>query len=228
MPSKIIIGVVTEGRSDSAIQTATSILHLQMQLMTTPVDQSFCADLRFYNTNNDALTDLYKSKDAAGLFVVHWSTGIPAGFAMKAFKSNKEIVIGVHPDGVIDWDRVRTNIASTTESLQNTGMNYNLDLASAPGADGYARVQHIRMLNVMFVKRSVVDSIAASHPEVISKNGEHAAFCVEGVFDGEFKSGPERFRSLFSKHMYADTVNGVNKLAPQDFTGVVGNRSELR
>lgn len=226
--SKVIIGVVTEGRPDSALQAAVSILHLQMQLMTTPADQSFCADLRFYNTNNDALTDLYKTKDAAGLFVVHWSSGIPGEFAMKAFQSNKEVVIGVHPDGVIDWDRVRANITSTTESLENTGMNYNVDLASAPGADGYAKIKHIHMLNVMFVKRSVVDSIAAQHPEVVSKDGEHAAFCIEGVFNGEFKSGPERFRSLFSKHMYADTANGINKLAPQDFTGVVGNRSELR
>lgn len=228
MPSKVIIGIVTEGRSDSALQAAVSILHLQMQLMTTPVDQSFFADLRFYNTNNDALADLYKTKDAVGLFVVHWSTGIPGVFAMKAFRSNKEVIIGVHPDGVIDWDRVRTNITSTTESLENTGMKYNVDLASAPGADGYAKVKHIHMLNVMFVKRSVVDSIAASHPEVISKDGEHAAFCIDGIYDGEFKTGPERFRSLFSKHMYADTANGVNKLSPQDFTGVVGNRSSLR
>jgi hypothetical protein len=228
MPPKIIIAVVTDGRSDSALQSAVSILHLQMQLMSTPAEQSFQADLRFYKTNNEALQDLFLTKDAAGLFVVHWSTGIPGPFAMKAFKSKKEVVIGVHPDGVIDWDRVRNNITSTSESLENTGMKYNVDLAGVPGPDGYARIKHIHMLNVMFVKRSVVDSIAAAHPEIISKDKKHAAFCLDGVYDGSYLTGPERFMSLYDKPMFAETEFGITKLAPQDFTGICGNRNVLR
>ena len=228
MPSKIIIAVVTDGRSDSALQSAVSILHLQMQLMSTPADQSFQADLRFYQTNNEALQDLFLTKDAQGIFVVHWSTGIPGPFAMKAFKSKKEVIIGVHPDGVIDWDRVRNNITSTTESLENTGMKYNVDLAGVPGTDGYARVKNINMLNVMFVKRSVVDSIAAAHPEIISKDKKHAAFCLEGVYDGTHMTAPERFMNLYNKPMFADTEFGITKVAPQDFTGIVGARQQLR
>jgi hypothetical protein len=199
-----------------------------MQLMSTPADQSFQADLRFYKTNNEALQDLFLTKDAQALFVVHWSTGIPGPFAMKAFKSNKGVVVGVHPDGVIDWDRVRNNITSTTESLENTGMKYNVDLAGVPGVNGYAKIKHINMLNVMFVKRSVVDDIVAAHPEVISKDGKHAAFCLDGVYDGAYLEGPERFMSLYDKPMFAETEFGITKLAPQDFTGIVGARQQLR
>jgi hypothetical protein len=228
MPPKVLIGIVTDGRSDSALQAAVSILHLQMQLMSTPAEQSFQADMRFYTTNNEALEDLFKSKDAVGLFVVHWSTGIPGPFAMKAFKSKKDVVIGVHPDGVIDWDRVRNNIASTTEALENTGMKYNVDLSGVPDSEGYAKIKHINMLNVMFVKRAAVDSIAAAHPEVISKDGKRAAFCLDGIYKGEYVTGPERFMKLYGKTMYAETAHGVTKLHPQDFTGIVGARQQLR
>jgi hypothetical protein len=225
---KIIIAVVTDGRSDSALQAAVSILHLQMQLMNTPQNQSFQADLRFYKSNNEALQDLFVTKDAAGLFVVHWSTGIPGPFAMKAFKSNKEVIIGVHPDGVIDWDRVRNNITSTTESLENTGIQYNVDLESAPDSDGYAKIKRINMLNVMFVKRSVVDAMARAHPKIISKDKKNAAFCLDGIYDGTYMTGPERFMRLYGKPMFAETEHGITKLAPQDFTGIVGARSVLR
>jgi hypothetical protein len=184
--------------------------------------------MRFYKTNNEALEDLFVTKDAEGLFVVHWSTGIPGPFALKAFKSKKDVVIGVHPDGVIDWDRVRNNITSTTEALENTGMKYNVDLSGAPDSDGYAPIEHINMLNVFFVKRIVVDSIANAHPEVISKDGKHAAFCLDGIYNKKYVLGPERFMSLYKKTMYAETTHGITKLHPQDFTGVVGNRSQLR
>ena len=228
MPPKIIIAIITDGRSDSALQTAVSILNLQMTLMTTPAERSFQADLRFYGTNNEALRDLFVSKDAAGLFVVHWSSGIPGLFAMKAFQSDKDVVVGVHPNGVIDWERVRTNIASTTESLENTGITYNVDLAGLPDTAGYAKIEHIGMLNVMFVKRNVVDQIAKEHPEVISADGQQAAFCLDGVYDKKYMTGPERFMYLYGKPMFADTENGITKLAPQDFTGIVGNRQILR
>jgi len=228
VPPKVIIGVVTDGRSDSSLQAAVSILHLQMQLMTTPATESFQADLRFYATNNEALEDLFVTKDAQGIFVIHWSSGIPGKFAMKAFKSNKEVVVGVHPTGVIDWDRVRKNITATTESLQNTGITYNVDLDDKPDANGYAKIKHVNMLNVMFVKRSVVDHINKTHPEVVSEDKKRAAFCLDGVYDGTYMTGAERFMNLYGKTMYADTENGITKLAPQDFTGIVGNRTALR
>lgn len=228
IPPKVIIAVITNGRSDSALQCAVSILHLQMQLMTTPAHESFQADLRFYDTNNAALEDLYRSKDVYAMFAINWSSGVPGKFAMKALKSDKDIVIGVHSTGVINWDRVRNNIENTKESIEYTGIEYNVELQGTPDANQYVKIKSIDMMDVYFVKRVVVDSIVLKHPEVLSKDKQHASFAIEGVFDGEYLSGPEHFRKLYGKAMYADVEHGINKLAPQDFVGIVGNRNQLR
>ena len=226
--SKIIIGVVTEGRSDSALQACVSVLHLQMQLMQTPQDQSFQADFRFYKTNNEALEDLYRSKDMGGLFVINWSSGIPGAFSLKAYRSPHDVVLGVHSDGVIDWERVRNNITSGKEPVEYAGINYNVELEGTPNKDKYAKVKSAKMMDVFFIKRAAVDHIASKYPAIVSKDGQHANFAVEGVYDGEFMNASTRFLHLYGKPVYADVEHGINKLAPQDFTGVVGNRSRLR
>jgi len=227
-PSKVIIGIVTEGRSDSALQACVSVLHLQMQLMNTPVHQGFQADFRFYKTNNEALEDLYRSKDFSGLFVLNWSSGVPGAFSLKAFSSSNEVVLGVHSDGVIDWGRVRENITTGKESVEYAGINYNVELEGVPGKDKYVKVKTAKMMDVFFVKRAALDYIASKHPSVVSKDGQHGSFTVEGVYDGQYLNATQRFIQLYGKPVYADVEHGINKLAPQDFTGVVGNRTRLR
>ncbi|AGE55973.1 hypothetical protein ATCVMO0605SPH_423R [Acanthocystis turfacea Chlorella virus MO0605SPH] len=227
-PQKVIIGIVTEGRSDSALQACVSVLHLQMQLMQTPQNDAFHADFRFYKSNNEALEDLYRSKEMRGVFVINWSSGVPGAFSLKAFRSSNEVVLGVHSDGVIDWDRVRANIATAKESVEYAGINYNVELEGVPDDNKYAKVKSAKMMDVFFIKRSAVDRIASEHPEVVSKDGQHASFAVDGVYDGQYMHATERFLTLYGKTVYADVEHGINKLAPQDFTGVVGNRSRLR
>lgn len=228
-PPKVVIGVITNGRSDSSLQSCVSILQLQMILMTTPPSEAFQADLRFYNTNNEALEDLYRSKDVEALFAIHWSSGIPGKFALKALKSKMEVVIGVHPDGVIDWDRVRTNIENTKESLEYSGINYNVELkGTQPDSNQYAKVKSIKMLDSFFIRRTALASIAIRHPEIISKDKQHGSFALDGVYQGEYLTGPQRFMRLYGKDVYADVEHQMTKLAPQDFTGIVGARSRLR
>ncbi|AGE50173.1 hypothetical protein ATCVCanal1_393R [Acanthocystis turfacea Chlorella virus Canal-1] len=227
-PSKVIIGIVTEGRSDSALQACVSVLHLQMQLMAAPANQAFQADFRFYKTNNEALEDLYRSKEMTGLFVINWSSGVPGAFSLKAYRSSNEVVLGVHSDGVIDWDRVRANITTGKESVEYAGINYNVELEGVPNKDKFVKVKSAKMMDVFFVKRSAVVAIASKHPEVVSNDGQHASFAIEGVYDGQYVNATERFLQLYGKPVYADVEHGINKLAPQDFTGIVGNRSRLR
>ena len=227
-PQKVIIGIVTEGRSDSALQACVSVLHLQMQLMQTPQHESFQADFRFYKTNNEALEDLYRSKEMSAIFVINWSSGVPGAFSLKAHRSSKDVVLGVHSDGVIDWDRVRANITTGKESVEYAGINYNVELEGTPDENKFVKVKSAKMMDVFFIKRAAVDHIAATHPHVVSKVGQHANFAVEGVYDGEFVNAATRFLNLYGKPVYADVEHGINKLAPQDFTGVVGNRSRLR
>ena len=224
--NRVIIAIITEGRGDMTLQTCVSILNLQMTLMTSP--NGFHADLRFYKTSNEALTALYTEKDFGGAYIINFSTGVPGDFATKAWNSNKDVVVGIYPLPTIDWDRVKANIANTAESLENTGAVYNLSLAGIPDENGYAKVKSIKDAGVMFIKREVVDVIVADNPDVVTKDGKHSSLCLDGVYDGVYMTGIERFSKLYGNLMYGDTVRTVNKCGPCDYVGIVGKRSQIR
>jgi hypothetical protein len=152
--NRVIIAIITEGRGDMTLQTCVSILNLQMALMTSP--NGFQADMRFYKTNNEALTALYAEKDFKAVYVINFSTSVPGDFSLKALNSDKDIVIGIHPMPTIDWDRVRENIANTTESLENTGVVYNIYMAGITDENGYAKIKNVKCADVMFVKREAL------------------------------------------------------------------------
>lgn len=223
---RVIISVITEGRRDMALQACVSILNLQMNLMTHP--NGFQADLRFYKTNNEALTALYAEKEFVAVYIVNFYAGVPGDFAPKAWKSDKDVVVGIHPMPAIDWDRVKENIANTSESLQNTGVVYNLSLAGIPDETGYAKVKSIQDASVMFVKREALDTIVKENPEVVTKDGKHTSLYLEGIYDGVYLSGIERFSKLYGKPMYGDTACAVNKCGSCEYIGIVGNRSHIR
>jgi hypothetical protein len=225
-PPRVIIAIITEGRGDMALQACVSILNLQMGLMTSA--NGFQADLRFYKTNNEALTALYAEKDFKALYIVNFSTGVPGDFALKAWNSDKDVVIGIHPMPTIDWDRVKENIANTAESLQNTGIVYNLSLGGLPDENGYAKVKSVKAADVMFVKREALDAIVKANPAVVTKDEKHSSLFLDGVYDGVYLTGVERFVKLYGKTMYGDTTRTVNKCGPQEYIGIVGNRSQVR
>lgn len=227
-PRKVIIAVITEGRSDMTLQTCVSILNLQMVLMTSNPADGFQADLRFFKTINQALTAMHNEKDVCGLYVINFSTGVAGDFATKALASDKDVIVGIHPLASVDWDRVKANITNTSEELQNTGMVYNISLGGLPDKNGYAKVKSINEASIMFVKRNVVDEIVKNHPSVASSDGNHYSLFLEGVYDGVYMSGVDRFVKLYGKTIYGDTVRSAIKIGSQDYVGVVGNRSQLR
>ena len=223
---RVIIAVITEGRGDMALQACVSILNLQMTLMTSP--NGFQADLRFYNSNNEALSALYAGKDFKAVYIINFSTGVPGDFALKAFNSDKDIVVGINPLPTIDWERVKENIANTAESLQNTGAVYNLSLGGVPDENGYAKIKSIKTADVMFVKREALDAIVKAHPTVVTKDEKHSSLFLDGVYDGVYLTGVERFIKLYGKTMFGDTKRTVNKIGPCEYIGIVGNRAQVR
>jgi len=223
---RVIIAVITEGRGDMALQACVSILNLQMSLMTSP--NGFQADLRFYKSNNEALSALYAEKGFKAVYIINFSTGVPGDFALKAFNSDKDVVVGIHPMPTIDWDRVKENIANTAESLQNTGAVYNLSLGGIPDENGYAKIKSIKAADVMFVKREALDAIVKANPTVVTKDEKHSSLFLDGVYDGVYLTGVERFVKLYGKTMFGDTKRTVNKCGPQEYIGIVGNRSQVR
>jgi len=229
---KLIIGVVTDGRTEMTVQCCVSILNLQTELMKTsmtPGGPPFQADLRFFKTNNEAVEDLYKDKEFSALFLINFSMGVNGRFAIKAFESPNDVVIGVHPMPTIDWDRVREKITSTTESVQHAGIVYNVSLNGSPDSDGFVTIgKDVQKIDVMFLRRTVIDDIVANHPSIVSNDGGRLSLLLDGLYDGTFMTGEQRFVSLYDKPMYTDTAFQCNKAAPADYVGIVGNRARLR
>ena len=225
-PQKVILAIITDSRPDMTLQCCVSILHLQAQLIQT--QNGFQADMRFYNDNNEAITDLYRSKDFSGVFIIKYSAGVPGNFAMKAWNSQHEIVVGIHPMQSIDWNRVKEKITTTTENISHTGIVYNLKLTGMPDAEGFGKAKEIKALDVMFIKRSAIEHIVKNNPKTISDDGLYSSIFLEGVYDGKYMSGIDRFVSLYEKDIYADANLQCSKTACQDYVGLVGNRSQLR
>ena len=226
---QVILGVITNGRADCTLQCCVSLLHLQIELMTS--NNGFRADLRFYNTMNDAMNDLFVSKDFYGMFALNYSTGVPGKFAIKSFNSKHDIVIGVHPTSSIDWERVKREISNTTEDLSHTGVVYNVRLEKTPTNEGYHFVEQIDMCDVLFIKRSILDSISTNTRGVVSDDYTHSAFFSSGIYDGVYMTPEQRFFDLVKRiggRVVADVELQCSKCITSAFVGVVGNRQTLR
>ncbi|AAC96770.1 hypothetical protein PBCVAN69C_458R [Paramecium bursaria Chlorella virus AN69C] len=223
---KVILAIITDTRPDMTLQCCVSILHLQAQLIQT--QNGFQADMRFYNNINEAISDLYRSKEFTGIFIIKYSAGVPGPFALKAWASKHDVVVGIHPMQSIDWERVKEKITTTTEDISHTGIVYNLKLNGMPDAEGFGTAKEIKALDVMFVKRTAIDYIAKNNPGSVSEDGMHSSIFLEGVYDGKYMTGVERFVKLYGKPIYADANLQCSKSACQDYVGIVGNRSQLR
>ncbi|ABT14949.1 hypothetical protein NY2A_B550R [Paramecium bursaria Chlorella virus NY2A] len=223
---KVILAIITDKRPDMTLQCCVSILHLQAQLIQT--QHGFQADMRFYSNINEAISDLYRSKEFSGMFVIKWSAGVPGPFAMKAWSSKHDIVVGIHPMASIDWERVKEKITSTTENIAHAGIVYNLKLDGFPDSEGFGKAKEIKALDVIFIKRSAIDDIVKNNPGTVSDDGQHSSIFLEGVYDGVYMTEVERFVKLYGKPIYADANLQCSKSATQDYVGIVGNRSQLR
>jgi len=223
---KVILAIITDSRPDMTLQCCVSILHLQAQLIQT--QNGFQADMRFYPSHNEAISDLYRSKDFGGIFIIKYSAGVPGEFALKSWRSKHDVVVGIHPMQSIDWDRVKEKITTTTEDISHTGIVYNLKLARMPDAEGFGKAKEIKALDVMFIKRSALEHIVKNNPDSISDDGQHSSIFLEGVYGGKYMTGIDRFVKLYGKDIYADANLQCSKSACQDYVGIVGNRSQLR
>lgn len=224
-PPVVLLAVVTDGRQEMNIQCCVSIMHLQIELITAKND-GFGAELMFARDLNDVLDRLHREKRFAGAFVIRHNAAIPGTFAPKAFKSTEQIVVSPTPLPVVDWERVKAHVLDAAEDTQFSGNVYNVKLEGLPRSDGYARVAAMVMADGMFVRRGVVDAIAEKHPDIVAEN--RSAFALDGVYDGKFMTGTQRFMNLHAGQVWADVENQGGVGGPIEYMGCVGARKTLR
>lgn len=226
-PKRVLLAIITEGRSEMNLQCCTSILHTQIDLMTT--QNSFMAELEFVPTLNDALDILHKNKSLEGVFAIRYNAGVPGSFAPKAFSSGESVVIAPSPRPGVDWTKVRDYASSGKENkepLNHAGNTYNVKLEGLPRADGYTSVKDVDWVDAIFMRRNVVDTIAEKYPDIVSE--EKSAFTLDGVYDGKFFHGTKRLFHMYDGPIWADVERQCVISGPLEFVGCVGHRSVLR
>ncbi len=224
-PPRVLLAVITDGRSEMNLQCCVSIMHAQLELITA-TENAFVAELLFVERLNDALDRLHKDATCAAAFIVRHNAYVPGPFALKACRSGEKIVISPSPKPAIDWARVKEKCATATETPQHIGNTYNARLEGLPRPDGYASARDVEWVDGMFVRREVVDDIAAKFPDIVSP--EKSSFALDGVYGGRFVRGTERFFEMYGGDVWADVENQSGVSGPQDFVGCVGARKILR
>ena len=212
---KLLVCVVTHGRSDVTLSCAISLLRLQ----------SACdAELHFVTSLEDALNGLWK-QDSTGMLVVDASVGFEAGFLHRAAASTHQVVVGSFPTGV-NWDLVKARRAG--ESPAHWGNEYNVrPRAGAQPYQGYLEVESA-YIGLAWVAKDAVTRVVQRHPDIVTADGNHAAFASAGVYGGVKQSASERFLSLYGGRVVTDVSSPASQCADMEFGGCVGLRSALR
>lgn len=228
MPEKVLLAVITDGRTEMNLQCCISILHTQIDLMTAKEGNAFVAELEFFEKLNDALDALHKNKTLSAMFAIRWNTLVPGAFALTAFSSKEKVVVAPSPRVGVDWAKVRDRALNkeNKEPLHHAGNVYNVKLEGLPRADGYTSVKELEWVDAIFVRREVVDDIAARHPDVVSE--QKSAFALDGVYGGKFASASKRFVQLYGGVVWADVEHQCAVSGPFDYVGCVGSRRVLR
>lgn len=224
---RVLLAIVTEGQTTLSLQCLTSVLNFQATLMTMPPETQFAAELAYVKTLNDALTVLHRDKQFVGAYVVGRDNGVDPEFAARAYASGLPLVACAMPLPQIFWDRVKAAVVDPAEDSQYAGVRYNLDVDEAAiPKKGHARVKAARKLDVLFVRRGVVDAIAIKHPGVVTDGA--CDFAFDGVRDGRFVDGVSRFLNLYGGEVWTDLDHQGTCSGPVEFAGTVGARAVLR
>jgi len=223
MPSLLVCGIT---QSDVAIHFTSSILRMQSELASTP---NLKVDFEFFTSVNEALTYFHKQKHFDRCVVIDGQMSVDPGFILHQDLS-KDFVIASYPLRTYDWDRIKTKLCESNESLSHVGVVYNYDPVTAipqPGGTHVKLAPETRniQMKIFHISRVVIDTILqSSNPHGDSR----VPIYNEGVIDGRVCTPDEHFAALWGGPIYADILAKTKNVGPFDFSGVVGNRKQLR
>lgn len=223
----LLICVVTNGRQDASLTCASTLLRLQMMMMTA--SEPTKSDVHFVATTDDALNILWRHPTAFGAVLLDAACGVDPEFVKGAMSSELSVVVAPYALPGINWERVKK--APKSELPQYWGNTYSVKVSGKPGNNGYVHVEDAR-LGVAWVHRHAVQAAVVRHPEIVGTSGENgekrAAFAVEGVMDGRRLTADQHFLAVYGGDVYADVDHAATSSGPVEFGGCVGLRTVLR
>lgn len=225
MATSVLVCGITQ--SDVAIHFTSSILRMQSDLAATP---NVKVDFEFFRTVNEALTYFHAQKRFDRLVVIDGQMSVDPSFILHQ-DTSKDFIVPSYPMRTFDWDRIKNKILDTDEPLSHVGIVYNYDPAKAIPQPGGIHVKispgSAVQLKIFNISRKVIDDILKVHGDSVCASDKVAIY-NEGVVNGVYCTQDERFATLWNGPIYADIIAKTKNVGPFDFSGVVGNRKQLR
>lgn len=189
MPSVLILGISRDG--DVSMAFASNFLKFQGDLQRAPHVK---AAFDIVPSLEAALQKFSKQPEYEYLVAIDTNHGVDNKFLFD-YDPSKDFVVGIYPDGDIDWDRVKSKLPETTEEPHLVGIRYNIDPSNATPKHRYLEV-NTAGLRILKISRKVIEEVcvAAGGTEA------HAPGLAHG---GHYKTADERFCALWGKPIYA-------------------------
>lgn len=176
------------------------------------------------------LQALNQYKQGDWVVVLDSMLGMPPEFVTGLFECQHDVVVGVYPLPVVDWNRVSSRVLGPetsragAEPLQHAGNVYNIK-PKASRMQRYVPVADAAELKLLAVRSSLLQDMAG--PTTSFEGGD--LFAYESVFDNQFQNVYQTFaRKVGLDRVVADLESPCMLSAPAQFAGCVGMRTALR
>ena len=225
----VLVAAITNGRTDSTLAFCTMLLKLQGTAGTSPGTN---LTIQFFGTKNDALTFFLKNTSFDVIVCIDTWKACDPRFILDPPPEGMPFVVGAYPLPSIDWNRVKTSIATSAEAPHLVGHAYNI--SCSPDDNRRERARYVPItsaeLGIFKMRRCVLEDIVAMHGHsVLASNGKVCIATDEISREtGEVLSGDQRVCALWGKGVYADLEASCTSFGPVGYMGCVGLRNILR
>lgn len=156
--------------------------------------------------------------------------GMPPDFVTGLLDCPRDVVAGVYPLPVVDWERVSSKIEGPetsdagAEPLHHAGNVYNVKPKSSR-MQRYVPVADVAELKLLAVRSSLLREMAGPDTSFV---GGHL-FAYDSVYNDTLQNAYQTFaRKVGLENIVADLESPCMLSAPAQFAGCVGMRTALR
>lgn len=175
--------------------------------------------------------------EATHLFFIDADIAFAPENAFRLLGAGKDLAGGVYPIKHLDWDRIRAAALAGAPDLQAAALSYVVRFLPNPGNEvevegGFAKVAYVGT-GFMLVRRTVVEQVAAAHPELVADLGLDFEDCgmTAMIFEpmiepetGEYLSEDyafcRRWRDLGGE-VWADAESRLTHVGHATYTGAL-------
>jgi hypothetical protein len=171
MKHVVIVALSDKARNDSCLMFATGFLKLQGMLLRKDIKASI-----IFSWNEAAMIESFvRTQEYDQLICIDTMIGFSPETILRMIDHPEPFMVGVHPLPGLNWDRLEKHVGKRDkdeltvdiEKIKNAGLGFNVAIAGAEDADGFAEVTMMQgRPDVYKIGRDVIsaETFDAAHP----------------------------------------------------------------